>query len=93
MDPEDKVIKGWHFLYILSVFILRCKVITCPFILTFCMLGDLMSSDFFLSKFTLNSKIFFQEYYQSVKLFGYRSGQLFGQAWLGYILLAKVISR
>ena len=38
-------------------------------------------------------KNFFQEYHQSVKQFGFRSGPTFCRAWSGSKLFAKVISR
>ena len=52
--------------------------------LTLCPLG-IFKINFF--------EIFFQEYHQSVKQFGSRSGPTFCRAWSGSKLFAKVISR
>ena len=46
----------------------------------------------FFSKINFFKKIF-QEYHQSVKQFGFRSGPTFCQAWSGSKLFVKVISR
>ena len=51
----------------------------------------LWSADFFSNQYF--SDKFFQEYHQSVKHFGSRSGRTFCRLWSGSKLFAKVISR
>ena len=55
------------------------------FFMDFCRLLIFFKIDFF--------KKFFQEYHQSVKQFGSRSGPTFCPAWSGSKLFVKVISR
>ena len=51
-----------------------------------------LTSDKFFFKITIFTK-FFQEYYQSVKQFGSRSGPTFCRGWSGSKLFAKVVCR
>ena len=51
----------------------------------FCLLLIFVQNNFF--------EKFFQKNHQSVKQFGSRSGQAFCQAWSGFKLFAKFISR
>ena len=65
--------------------------------LALCMMGNLscffLWIFFFLNQLFQKKKKIFQEYYQSVKQFGFRAGPTFCRAWSGSKLFANVISR